>query len=912
MSDYSRRNRGKSNNDDFDWESFDRKTSASSTYNNSDAPLRRRRTTTDGRRRRTENSAVAEKTVSTSERTAAVSGKKRRKRKKNLTEKQIKFRKRLRMSVLITILVLVVVTTGMFVGMYAAVSREIKDLNIKNLALNHTSEMYYLDKNGEYVKLEALESDKKQTWISSEEISPYFKEAIVAIEDERFYEHNGVDIKRTFGATVQFLASKVGLGDASYGGSTITQQVIKNVTKEDDVKATRKVKEIMRALAIEKEISKDEILTLYCNIVYFANNCYGIEAASKTYFNKTAAELNLQEAAAIAGITQYPTLYDPIAYPENNIEKRNTVLKKMYELGRINESEYNSAVSSPLELSGSYKAEKSKPNSYFADQVINDIINDLVEQKNYTLEFATSQVYNGGYKIYTTVDKDIQTAMESVFENTSNFPTGTDLQAAMAVIDPYTGEIKGLIGGLGKKTDIRGWNRATMSYRQPGSAIKPLAVYGPAVDLGKITEADIVTDEKITIGNDDWQPKNSYSGFKGNMTIKEAVARSANIPAVKVLDSIGLSNSFGYLQNKFHLSHITEEDRNYSSLALGGLTKGVSVKEMASAYGVFVNNGRYITPYTYTRVEDSNGNVILENHINEMQAMSESAAYITANLLSGPVNLSYGTATSAKLSSGVPTYGKTGTTDDDFDKWFVGFTPDYVGAVWFGFDEAKSLKKAGISGNPCVTAWNLVFEKVSRNPKNTSLVKPYSVTEEDICAISGKLAGRSCESVKAYFVDGTQPKSVCVNHYDRKQSDIFIKGDGADDENQKPKSTAKPSEEKKEDDDSEATVSPTAKPTSESGTGASTGSSSANGGATSGSGNGSGTHSGSHGATGGSESAGTAGGNTQSGTTSSGGAVSGGESAGSGGGTVSGGESSGTAAEPPAPPEESSAVMDIE
>lgn len=825
MSDYSRRNRGSSNNDDFDWESFDRKTSSSS-YNSSEAPLRRRRTAQEPQRRRRVVSVEEEQSNNIRERetsSASQSTKRKRKRKKQLTEKQKKFRKRLWLSILAVILIVVVVSTGMFVGMYAAVSREIKDMDVKNLALNHTSTIYYLDKNGEYRQLEELESDTKQIWISSDDISPYFKKAIVAIEDERFYEHDGVDIKRTLGATFKFVGSKMGFGEASYGGSTITQQVIKNITKEDDVKATRKIKEIMRALALEDELSKDEILTLYCNIVYFANNCYGIEAAARTYFNKSASELNLQEAASIAGITQYPTQYDPIANPENNIEKRNTVLKKMYELGKITEQEYNTAVASPLELSDVYRAEQAKPNSYFVDQVVNDVINDLVSQKNYTHEYATNLVYNGGYKIYTTVDRDIQTAMETVFEDTSGFPSGINLQAAMTIIDPYTGQIKGLIGGLGKKEDIRGLNRATMSYLQPGSAIKPLAVYGPAVDLGKITSVDIVTDEKITIGNDDWEPKNSYSGFKGDMTIKEAVARSANIPAVKVLESVGLSNSYAYLQNKFHLSQIQEGDRNYSSLALGGLTKGVSVSEMASAYGVFVNSGKYITPYTYTRVEDANGVVVLENHINEMQAMSESAAYITADLLSGPVNMAYGTATSAKLSSGMPVYGKTGTTDNDYDKWFVGFTPYYVGAVWFGFDNPESLSDAGVKGNPCVTKWHEVFERISQGQDIAKLSKPYSVVEENVCAINGKIANSSCQSVKAYFVEGTQPREICKNHYDREQSEEFMDGEGVEIETEKPTASAAPVLDNDEDADIEtenngngstATHKPTKAPTS--------------------------------------------------------------------------------------------------
>ena len=811
VSEYSRRNRGRfSENDDFDWESFDRKTASSSTLSEADGELLRRRRSSSGetRRRRqqpVEAPARARANIAPPPKpgypSSGVVSKRKKRRKKKLTEKQIQFRKKLRVTILAVILVSVVVLSGMFVGMYAAVSREIKEMNIQNLALNQTSQVYYYDRNGNVKELTKLHSDSNSIWVEPTDIAACFKDAIVSIEDERFYKHNGVDIKRTAGAVVEYMWAKVRGKSASYGGSTITQQTIKNITEEKDQTATRKIKEIMRAIAFENQLSKDEILGIYCNVAHFANGCDGVEAAARKYFNKSASELNLQEAASIAGITQYPEKYDPIKNPENNVEKRNIVLKKMYELGKISQQEYETAKNSKLELDPTYTKEQRAMTSYFEDQLVNDIINDLVERRNYTNEFAKSQVYNGGYKIYATIDPKIQSAMENVFETRSNFPAARgdkELQSGMVVTDPYTGQIKGIIGGLGKKTDIRGWNRATQAKLQPGSAIKPIAVYGPSVDLGKITESDIVVDEKITI--DKWTPKNAYSGFKGKMTIKEAVARSANIPAVKVLQELGVSNSYGYLQNKFHISTLAEGDKNYSALALGGLTNGVTVKEMASAYGVFVNSGKYITPHTYTKVLDSNGQVVLENGSDSTQAISESAAYITANLLWGPVNLSCGTAGGTALSNGMPTYGKTGTTDDNYDKWFVGFTPYYVGAVWFGFDTPSSLSAAGISSNPAVTAWKLVFEKISEGQSYETLDRPSSVKEAKICLISGKLAGSTCQSVKAYYVSGTEPKQKCTNHYDAEET---IEGENDEDENDED-ATPKPT--------SSATSSP--KPTS--------------------------------------------------------------------------------------------------
>lgn len=796
MSEYSRRNRGQSSyNDDFDWEKFDRQTAGRTPVSSDDeAPLRRRRSTAHETPRTVKEREQTQRREArpSSARTNTPAPSRKRKKKKRLTEEQKQFRRKVRLVIFAIILVFAVVLSGMFVGMYAAVSREIKEMNIEGLALNSNSTVYYIDENGKEVEYSQLHSDNNCIWVESSQIAPCFKDAVVSIEDERFYKHNGVDIKRTLGATVKYVASKLGVGESSYGGSTITQQVIKNITSEDDFKATRKIKEIMRAIALENQLSKDEILTLYCNVCYFANGCNGVEAAAKTYFNKSAIDLNIEEAASIAGITQFPSKYDPIANPDSNVEKRNTVLGKMYELGKISKDEYDKAVSSALTLNKGYIRDRNTVTSYFEDQLVNDIISDLMERKNYTREFAESQVFNGGFKIYATIDPKIQTIMNGVFENASNFGGNGKSEAAMVVLDPYTGEIKGIIGGLGQKTDTRGFNRATQAIRQPGSAIKPLGVYAPAIDLGKVTESDIVKDEEITVGNDKWKPKNSYSGFKGNMTVKEAVARSANIPAVKVLQEVGLSNSYGYLQNKFHISTLKDGDKNFSALALGGFTQGVTVKDMAAAYGVFANSGKYITPYTYSRVLDAGGNVILENYKNETQAISESAAYITADLLSGPVNLPMGTAGRAKLSSGMPAYGKTGTTDDDFDKWFVGFTPYYVGAVWFGFDTPSSLSAAGIRSNPCVTAWNLVFEKISANQAYKSLDKPSSVEEVKVCLVSGKLAGSTCNSVKSYFVSGTEPKQTCTNHYNTKET-IEPDDEEEEDTTEAPDTTATPS-----------------------------------------------------------------------------------------------------------------------
>ena len=679
------------------------------------------------------------------------------------TAKKVKKRKnyhlaRLKVIAVILLSIIIVVMLGVGSGMYAAISKEIDAMDFDSVAYNFSSTIFADDAKGNSHEVAHLQSDGNREWIDSDKIPEIAKVAATSIEDERFYKHNGIDLKRTFGATIGFIWSKITKKSPGYGGSTITQQVIKNITNEKDKTATRKIKEMMRAVALEKRFTKDEILTVYLNIVYFGNQCYGIESASKVYFSKNAIDLTLPQAAMIVGITQAPSRYDPFRKPEETIKKRNTVLKKMYKLGKITEEEYNAASNSALGVNSKYVSPHSSVYSYFVDQVINDVTAALQTEKGYSKEFATQQILGGGLKIYTTMDYDIQSYMESVYTNTANFPgAASGTQSAMVIIDPYTGEIKGMVGGIGKKTESRGLNRATQSTRQPGSSIKPLSVYSPALETGKITAASIINDSQVTIG--EWTPKNSYKGFKGDMTVRKAIEISANIPAVKTLRSVGLDTSYNFLTKKYNLSSIIPDDKNYSPLSLGGLTKGVSVKEMAAAYSVFVNKGVYITPHTYTKVLDSSGKVLLEFSPKSSRVLSEANAFIMTSFLYEVVNGSAGTGRSARLAN-MPTYGKTGTTNSNHDKWFVGFTPYYVGAVWYGYDN----KPQGVSTNASVSIWKKVMTKVHENLEPKEIPVPNNVTSVSICQRTGKLASPGCKYAHAeYFVKGTVPSKYCNN-----------------------------------------------------------------------------------------------------------------------------------------------------
>ncbi len=662
-------------------------------------------------------------------------------------------------SFFVFVFIVLVACVGIGAGMYAAIVNEVNDMNVHELAVSRSSIVYYTDNDGNSYEAETLYADGNCIWVNTNEISDVMKDAIVSIEDERFFSHGGVDIKRTAGAVFGYIKEKLGMGIATYGGSTITQQVIKNITQEKDRTPIRKVKEMMRAVAIEQQLSKEEILTMYLNVIFLANNCYGVEAASNTYFNKPASELNLTEAALIAGITQRPSYYDPIRNPENALTKRNTVLSKMYELGKITEDEYNEATQTDLGLYLGDGSSRKNVYSYFIDAVVSDVIGDLQTQKGYTQAFATQQVFSGGLKIYATIDMNVQNAMEAVFEDSGNFSGGAaNAQSAMVIIEPSTGEIKGIIGGKGEKTESRGLNRATQTTRQPGSSLKPLSVYTPAIEKRLITQSTTVVDEPISIK--DWKPKNSYSGYKGSMTVKKAVEISANIPAIKILQDVGLKTSYDYITNKFHLSTIVQSDRDYSPLALGGLTNGVTVEDMAGAYAVFANDGKYIEPHTYTKVLDSANRVLLEKTPEQSQAISPASAYTMSQLLYSVINGSSGTGRAARLDN-IKTYGKTGTSNNDYDKWFAGYTPYYTGVVWFGFDQQTSISNKGISSSVAVRLWKNVMSRIHDGLAEKDLPMNDNLVEVRVCSETGKRASSNCSSVREYFIKGEEPDVYC-------------------------------------------------------------------------------------------------------------------------------------------------------
>lgn len=593
------------------------------------------------------------------------------------------------------------------------------NLTEEKYSQNQTSFIYGENENGEQVELTRLHGEENRIWVNLEDMSPYMKNAFISIEDERFMKHHGVDWIRLVGVIVK-------RSNSGQGGSTITQQLIKNLTDENEVTIVRKFNEILSALNIEKNYSKDEIIEAYLNTIYLSEGCYGVKTASEKYFGKDVSDLNAAECAAIASITQYPSKYDPLRHPENNRKRQLRVLDKMLENGALTQEEYNEAVNYEMVFTNSENyqgsqvsdsqssANENKIDSYYVDYVIKSVIDDL-QKMGYTEKKAKSMLYGGGLKIYTAVDYDVQNALEDVYENYKKMPD-KKVQGAMVVMD-YEGRILGLVGGTGKYSGKLGLNRASQSVRQPGSVIKPLSVYGPAFEKSlqdnnvNIYWSTMIEDKPLKKVNGKWWPTNEGGSYSGNsVSIQYGLSKSLNTISARTLDKIGVDYSFDYITQRFHISTLKVQDEDYAPLATGSLTNGVTTLEMTAAYATFGNGGVYYKPYCYYKIEDSQGNVLIETDPNatKEQALTESTAWLMNKLLQ--TVMSSGTGTSYKLSN-TECFGKTGTTTGSKDRWFIGGTPEYVGAVWYGYDTPKEIYYK-LSPNPSGTIWKTVMTEI--------------------------------------------------------------------------------------------------------------------------------------------------------------------------------------------------------
>ncbi|KXZ39393.1 penicillin-binding protein 1A [Alkalithermobacter thermoalcaliphilus JW-YL-7 = DSM 7308] len=719
-------------------------------------------------------------------------------------------------------------TVAAGLGIVGGVIKTTKPIDPNSLHSMLDTSSFIFDKDGNLV--ETIHGSDYRDIVTLDRIPKHLQNAFIAIEDERFYKHRGIDIRRIFGAAIHNLRT-----GSKHGASTITQQLAKNVYLTNEKTYTRKIRDAYYAIQLERALTKDQILEAYLNIAGLGRGAVGVQAAAHTYFSKDVSELNLAESALIAGITRFPSRYSAyiterfdgsenfkevqfVMYPKtpntepatdkekeafkkllshgritpaqyNELVKENwvirkavfnpvsksrqeVVLRKMLELGYINEQEYKEAKDYEIKIKVGTRRNETI-SSYFADMVKDEVIDTLIKA-GYTEDEARDTLLRGGLRIYSTMDMNIQKILEEEYENDKNFPGSfrdadgiIQPQSAMVIMDHSTGEVRGIVGGR-KITGSRVYNRA-INPRQPGSAIKPISVYLPALDIG-YTPGTVIDEVPIFNEKGEMWPKNYNNRYKGLTTLRELLKDSANVGTVRLAQVLSTSESnsvnliIDYLE-KLRISTIDKRnDSNFAALTLGGMTKGISPLELTAAYGAIANQGTYIKPIFFTRVETASGEVLLENKPVKHTVTTPQVAYLLTDMLTDVVNR--GTGRGARLSN-MPVAGKTGTTTNNYDAWFVGYTPYYVGATWIGSDKNTRLSQ----GSPMAARlWNKVMSRVHSNLERKSFNRPSDIVEVTICTVSGKLPSDICSHdergtiQKELFVRGTEPTTICDTH----------------------------------------------------------------------------------------------------------------------------------------------------
>lgn len=652
---------------------------------------------------------------------------------------------------------------GISVTVYIiGIASEPTGINLAARAMNQTSFIYVKNaETGEFEEYQSLYDSENRIWVNFNDIPEAMKEAIVAIEDKRFYEHDGVDWTRTAGAILSLAT-----GSDSYGGSTITQQLIKNMTQDNDVSLTRKIREIVRALKLEQEYTKDQILEGYLNVVNFGNNCQGCESAAQLYFGKPISECSIAECAAIAGITQNPSKWNPLVYPENNKIRRETIINEMYNQEKITKAEYDQAMkeSANMTFVGFQDDDEDEEDIYiqnwYIDQLVGDLVNDLASYYNIDTKAASDMLYTEGLKIYCAMDTKAQKLLEETALNIDK-SSDDELEIAMCMVD-LKGRIIATVGSSNKKTGNLLFSRATDSPLQPGSSIKPVVVYPYAIEQKQLYFSSFVKDAplddyKVVDGELVAGPNNWYSGYKGDMLLPDAIEISSNGTAAQVMDMIGPSNAYDQVVTYQGFKHLDEADRyNTGGLSIGGLTGGVTVTEMAAAYTYMGNGGLYYEPYTYYYVTDADDNIILSPQDRvPKQAYSAETAYIMNRLLYYNVSNSVNTRAGSTRVSGWEIIGKTGTTDEDKDSWFCGLSPYASLAVWTGFDKPKTIWGSGL--NVATDSFQTVMSAYLEDKEHIDFDRPGSIIEAYYSPGSGLLVESGNSKYVGYYTEDNMP-----------------------------------------------------------------------------------------------------------------------------------------------------------
>lgn len=634
--------------------------------------------------------------------------------------------KKIILMVLILLITGLSLSTGVALGIIYKQMPALDITGLDNYAVS--SEIY----DGDGKLIERLHGSENRIPVTIEEISPHVIDALLAIEDQRFYSHFGIDLYRTAGAMV----ANIKKGRISQGGSTVTQQLA-GLSKLDRTEKSlkRKIQEALLAVKVEQEYTKEQILEFYLNRIYFGHGYYGIEAASQGYFSKNAKELDTVEAALLAGIIQNPYIHSPILHPEGAKKRRNVVLMAMVDYHKLSSAEAEKLKDTPLKLSPESLNKPEYRYQYYIDYTVEKAIEKLALQDK-----ETQRLFTEGYRIYTALDTKVQQKMEDIYAKPQNFPNvrGEIIQSAMVVIDHNSGEIKGLIGGRNQDRK-RSFNRATQAMRQPGSAFKPIVVFGPALEKG-YSPATVLDDYPAAypIGGDLWCPKNYDNRYRGLVSMRTAAQYSINAWSVKMLQQIGVDEGLKFAQNLGISTLVTSGKQNDTglALALGGLTKGVTPLEITAAYGAFANGGVYKEPYSIRKIIDRDGKVLWEHRPSEKRVMSQETAFLVTNILETGVE--EGTGKKAALPDR-PVAGKTGTTSDTKDAWFIGYTPNLVGAVWLGYDNPREMAGVIGGGYNAGPIWRQVMEQAHQGLPPSTFSIPDKIVEVVIDTKSGLL-----------------------------------------------------------------------------------------------------------------------------------------------------------------------------
>ncbi len=705
---------------------------------------------------------------------------------------------------LITILSLFILTSVACFGVVLAIIQNAPPLDVNQiLTLNEPSVLY--DNKNQFMDI--VVTNEQRTVIEGKNMPQNLKNAFVSIEDERFYKHGGIDLRRIAGVIVIDVKNKIKRQSGVQGASTITQQLLKNTLLSSELTLKRKVQEMYLAIQLEQHLTKDQILEAYMNTIYLGGRSWGVEAASEQYFNTKAKDLNLIQCAFIAGMPQSPSVYYPFSSsakkkPSVYLNRTQTVLKKMYENGYINAAEYNGAINDlnngkltfqpQVEISNKLNFE------WFTSPAIEQVKRDLKSQYHYTDTEVQHLLMYGGLKIYTSMDKDMQANTVKALDSDSvlGVSSWTDKngiiqpQASAVVMDYHSGEVKAIVGGRGDQPP-RSFNRAASEkYLRPaGSSMKPLSVYGASIDSKQATAATVIDDSPLPndIANlygsngTPYNPKNDDWEYMGNVTLRTAITKSRNLVAVKLENLIGLKTGIEYAE-KFGLTLDDHDKTSIAALSLGQLHHGTNPLTMSAAYGVFGNSGNYTSPKLYTKVLDRNGKVILQNKTLTKKVLSPESAYIMYDLLKGPVSPE-GTGPKANFGN-MPVRGKTGTSGDNKDFWFCGLTPYYSAAVWIGNDDDSVCE--GGSSNKAAGVWGAIMQPIHENLSPNDVQIPSGVTTASICASSGKLATSACyadhTAYNEVFLQGTEPSEYCNSaHSGFKNNSLFNPDKGTKD-----------------------------------------------------------------------------------------------------------------------------------